>query len=210
MRICPKCKNVIDNDHAKFCKKCGCSLEPILTKEQEKTNSQFLKREKSIISRRDSDSGIILDSTSAYSSSKHNHDGIIQECYIHVDNKKNQQNSNIDKKITMDKAIKICFSKYVKFDGKASRSEYWYFWLFCFCMEIIPVIFAFIIDKEEISLSLLAVSFIYSIVSFLPMLSAAVRRLHDVGKSGVYLLVSFIPMVGGFILLYFLCEKGNE
>ena len=60
MRICPKCKNVIDNDHAKFCKKCGCRLEPILTKEQEKTNSQFLKREKSIISRRDSDSGIIL------------------------------------------------------------------------------------------------------------------------------------------------------
>ena len=84
MRICPKCKNVIDNDHAKFCKKCGCRLEPILTKEQEKTNSQFLKREKSIISRRDSDSGIILDSTSAYSSSKHNHDGIIQECYIPV------------------------------------------------------------------------------------------------------------------------------
>ena len=52
--------------------------------------------------------------------------------------------------MTMGTAIKICFSKYVKFEGKASRSEYWYFWLFCFCMEIIPAIFAFIIDKEEI------------------------------------------------------------
>ena len=28
MRSCPKCKNVIENDNAKFCKKCGCKLMP--------------------------------------------------------------------------------------------------------------------------------------------------------------------------------------
>lgn len=158
MRTCPKCKNSINNDHAKFCKKCGCKLEPIQTKE----------------------------------------------------NERNQYHSKIDKKVTMGKAIKICFSKYVKFEGKASRSEYWYFWLFSFCMGTIPVILAFIIDKEDISLSLLAVSLVYGIISFLPMLSVAIRRLHDVGKSGVYFLVSFIPLVGGLILLYFLCKKGTE
>ena len=76
-------------------------------------------------------------------------------------------------------------------------------------MGTIPFILAFLIDKDVISLSLLAVSFLYGIVSFLPMLSAAVRRLHDVGKSGAYLFVSFIPFIGGLILLYFLCKKSQ-
>lgn len=109
----------------------------------------------------------------------------------------------------MLKAIKICFSKYAKFEGKASRSEYWYFWFFSFCMWTIPFILAFVIDKDIISLSLLAVFFLYGIISFLPMLSATVRRLHDVGKSGAYMFISFIPLIGGLILLYFLCKKSQ-
>lgn len=76
-------------------------------------------------------------------------------------------------------------------------------------MDTIPFILALVIDEDVISLSLLAVSFLYSIVSFLPMLSAAVRRLHDVGKSGAYMFISFIPFIGCLILLYFLCKKSQ-
>lgn len=212
MRSCPKCKNVIENDNAKFCKKCGCKLKPIPTKEQEKIITGHLISEEPVI-RRDSDSGIILGSNTPFSSnssSKHIHDSMKQNKTIQDRNQKKQHLSSISQKMTMFNAVKTCFSKYVKFEGKASRSEYWYFWLFSFCIETIPIILAFIIDKDVISLSLLAVSFLYCIVSFLPMLSAAIRRLHDVGKSGAYFFVSFIPFVGGLILLYFLCQKGNE
>lgn len=209
MRSCPKCKNVIENDNAKFCKKCGCKLKPIPTKEQEKIITGHLIPEESAI-RRDSDSGIILGSNMPSSSSKHILDCMKQNKSIQDYKQKKQHLSGIAQKMTMFNAVKTCFSKYVKFEGKASRSEYWYFWLFSFCIETIPIILAFIIDKDVISLSLLAVSFLYCIVSFLPMLSAAIRRLHDVGKSGAYFFVSFIPFVGGLILLYFLCQKGNE
>lgn len=209
MRSCPKCKNVIENDNAKFCKKCGCKLKPISTKEQEKIIIGHLVPEESAI-RRDSDSGIILGSNMPLSSSKHTHDSQKQNQYTQDSNQKKPQHSSVAKKMTMFNAVKTCFSKYVKFEGKASRSEYWYFWLFCFCIETIPIILAFIIDKDVISLSLLAVSFLYCIVSFLPMLSAAIRRLHDIGKSGAYFFISFIPFVGGLILLDFLCQKGNE
>lgn len=212
MRSCPKCKNVIENDNAKFCKKCGCELKPIPTKEQEKIITEYLIPEEPVI-RRDSDSGIILGPNTPFSSSssrKHIHDDMKQNKSIQDCNQKKQHLSSIAQKMTMFNAVKTCFSKYVKFEGKASRSEYWYFWLFCFCIETIPIILAFIIDKDVISLSLMAVSFLYCIVSFLPMLSAAIRRLHDIGKSGAYFFVSFIPFVGGLILLYFLCQKGNE
>ena len=209
MRSCPKCKNVIENVNAKFCKKCGCKLKPIPTKEQEKIITGHLISEEPVI-RRDSDSGIILGSNMPSSSSKHILDSMKQNKSIQDYKQKKQHLSGIAQKMTMFNAVKTCFSKYVKFEGKASRSEYWYFWLFSFCIETIPIILAFIIDKDVISLSLLAVSFLYCIVSFLPMLSAAIRRLHDVGKSGAYFFVSFIPFVGGLILLYFLCQKGNE
>ena len=76
-------------------------------------------------------------------------------------------------------------------------------------MGTIPFILAFLIDEDVISLSLLAVSFLYGIISLLPMLSAAVRRLHDVGKSGVYMFIAFIPLIGGLIMLYFLCKKSK-
>ena len=209
MRSCPKCKNVIENDNAKFCKKCGCKLKPISTKEQEKIITGHLIPEVSAI-RRDSDSGIILGSNMPSSSSKYNHDSMKQNQYTQNKNQKKPHLASVAQKMTIFNAVKTCFSKYVKFEGKASRSEYWYFWLFSFCIETIPIILAFIIDKDVISLPLLAVSFLYCIVSFLPMLSVAIRRLHDIGKSGAYFFVSFIPFVGGLILLYFLCQKGNE
>ena len=212
MRSCPKCKNVIENDNAKFCKKCGCKLMPSSAKEQEKIITGHLIPEEPAI-RRDSDSGIILGSNTPFSSSslnKHINDSMKQNKSVQDCNQKKQHLSSIAQKMTMFSAVKTCFSKYVKFEGKASRSEYWYFWLFCFCIETIPIILAFIIDKDVISLPLLAVSFLYCIVSFLPMLSADIRRLHDIGKSGAYFFVSFIPFVGGLILLYFLCQKGNE
>lgn len=50
---------------------------------------------------------------------------------------------------------------------------------------------------------------IYSVVSFIPMLSAIVRRLHDIDKSGYWGLVFFIPVVGPFWLMYLLVQSSN-
>ena len=44
---------------------------------------------------------------------------------------------------------------------------------------------------------------------FLPSLAACVRRLHDIGKSGVFCLISLIPCVGLFILLILMCKASQ-
>jgi len=48
---------------------------------------------------------------------------------------------------------------------------------------------------------LVVVFFIYSLLVLVPGLAVAVRRLHDIGKSGWMLLIGLIPIVGGIILL---------
>ena len=209
MRTCPKCKSVIGNDKAIFCKKCGSKLAPVVDKSQEETPTANSYKSENIGCLPVSDVGVILNPDSHTTYSKHNYDGVLLGDQITQAEALRNKIESPSNEMTMLKAIKICFSKYAKFEGKASRSEYWYFCFFSFCMGTIPFILAFVIDKDVISLSLLAVSFLYSAISFLPMLSVTVRRLHDVGKSGTYIFISFIPLIGGLFLLYFLCKKSQ-
>lgn len=209
MRTCPKCKSVISNDKAIFCKKCGSRLVPIAHISQEKNATAKSCNSENKDSSSVLNVGVNLATDVHTTSNNHNCDGVLLGGEITQAEKLSKQIESPTNDMTLLKAIKICFSKYAKFEGKASISEYWYFWFFSFCMGTIPFILAFVIDKDFISLSLLAVSFLYGIISFLPMLSAAVRRLHDVGKSGAYMFISFIPFVGGLVLLYFLCKKSQ-
>lgn len=89
-------------------------------------------------------------------------------------------------------AIKTCFNKYATFQGRASRSEYWYWCLFYFLIFILT---------EVPYIEYLAL--IAALLVVIPSISVGVRRLHDIGKSGWWYLVAFIPLIGGLILLYF-------
>lgn len=89
-------------------------------------------------------------------------------------------------------AISSCFRKYATFKGRANRSEYWFWVLFNCIMSIIPL-----------------VSWIWVFVGLLPSIAVAVRRLHDIGKSGWWYFISFIPFVG-FIWLIVLCCQESE
>ena len=86
--------------------------------------------------------------------------------------------------MTFGQSIKTCFSKYVTFSGRATRSEYWWFALLSFIVGLIPFV------------QILALLFI------LPSLAVAVRRMHDIGKSGWFVLLAFLPFIN-LIFLYF-------
>ena len=92
--------------------------------------------------------------------------------------------------MTFGQSIKTCFSKYVTFSGRATRSEYWWFALLCFIVGCIPVV------------NLL------SILLFLPALAVGVRRMHDIGKSGLFVLLALIPVVNLFYL-YLCCVESQ-
>ncbi len=95
-------------------------------------------------------------------------------------------------------SIKICFTKYVDFKGRASRPEYW--WFFLSYIVLYTVFFAIRVP---------ALAYLVALVYFLPLLAAAVRRLHDTGRSGWWYLIVLIPLVGLIILIVFLATEGN-
>ena len=92
---------------------------------------------------------------------------------------------------------KVVFENYTNFSGRARRSEYWYFAL----MNLIIAIITAIIDK---SLGLkFGTNTIYSLAVFIPGLAVAVRRLHDIGKSGKLLLLFYVIIIVLAIVMVF-------
>jgi uncharacterized membrane protein YhaH (DUF805 family) len=111
-------------------------------------------------------------------------------------------------------AVKTCFSKYVTFSGRASRPEYWWFFLFGILGSVIAglldgVLFGAATVQTEVtdtSVSATAVSTgpiasIFSLAILLPQLSVGWRRMHDTGRSGLYLFYPLLVMIGIGIFL---------
>jgi len=111
---------------------------------------------------------------------------------------------------------KVVFENYANFSGRARRSEYWYFALCNFLISMIlyiPLIATGALSgNEEPDTSFFlfcGLLVLYSLAIMIPSLAVAVRRLHDIGKSGWYYLVSLIPLVGGIILLVWFFTEGD-
>jgi uncharacterized membrane protein YhaH (DUF805 family) len=97
-------------------------------------------------------------------------------------------------------AIKSGFSNYVNFSDRATRSEYWYWFLFTF----ICAIATYIID---LGTGVPITNPLFSLATLLPGLAVAVRRLHDLDSSGWWILLFLIPLVGAIILIVWFCTK---
>ena len=97
-------------------------------------------------------------------------------------------------------AIKLYFKNYVNFRGRSTRSEYWFGYLFVFivgiCVSTLTSIINMAMGTDGIWITRI-ISFAETAVFFLPNLSAQVRRLHDIGKSGWWVLGSALIAIGG-------------
>ncbi|MFN8367026.1 MAG: DUF805 domain-containing protein [Candidatus Kapaibacterium sp.] len=77
---------------------------------------------------------------------------------------------------------------YANFEGRASRSEYWFFVLFNIIVSIVLGIIGGMIEMNWISS-------IYSLAVLVPSIAVGVRRMHDVGKSGWFLLIPIYNLI---------------
>src|SRR5438105_1672321 len=107
--------------------------------------------------------------------------------------------------MSFSESVRTCLRKYADFNGRASRPEYWWFFLFSFVTFFVSDMVA--VAAKAPALAVLPFLFLFGL--FLPLLSAAVRRLHDTRRSGWYYLMGLVPYVGGIVLLVFLAGKGN-
>ena len=90
--------------------------------------------------------------------------------------------------MTFTESVESCFSKYVTFSGRASRSEYWWFYL-----AYILACFAGGFTDGLLGTSF--ISLIAYLVMLLPCLAVGVRRMHDTGHSGWWLIVPIANIV---------------
>ena len=118
------------------------------------------------------------------------------------------------------------FKNYSNFSGRIRRSEYWFFLLVVNIVTFILLLFFVLFETKTIYkysydyydryskrrynyegiLAFVILLGIYVPFITLPTLSASVRRLHDIGKSGCYLFIGLVPFFGTLTLLVFLCR----
>jgi uncharacterized membrane protein YhaH (DUF805 family) len=85
---------------------------------------------------------------------------------------------------------------YAQFDGRASRSEYWWFYLFTLLATAVA-------DRLSGTVGNIA-----SLVFLLPGFALIARRLHDVGRSGWWFFIAF-TIIGIPVLFYWLIKDSD-
>ena len=122
--------------------------------------------------------------------------------------------------MTFSESIRTCLAKATTWQGRAARSEYWYFVLFNFsCLFVAALIdrmlgtsFTFP-DPTTGELNSLFYGWVYVLVAlalFLPNLAVLVRRLHDTNHSGWWYWIVLVPLIGAILLLVWFCSRGTN
>ena len=113
---------------------------------------------------------------------------------------------------------------YTLFEGRASRTEFWYFMLYWSIFYIIIIAIDKALGGNFINIKTLPFSefiplaklveevgiltLIYRPLTIVPSLAVISRRLHDINKSGWWSLTCVTPLI--IILIIFLCKKSDE
>ena len=94
-------------------------------------------------------------------------------------------------------AIASCLSQYATFTGRASRPEFWWFFLF----QILISLAASMLSE--------AINGLVALGLLLPALAVGTRRLHDIGKSGWWQLI-MLTVIGLLVLIYWWVQPAVE
>ena len=121
-------------------------------------------------------------------------------------------------------AVRTCLGKYGTFSGRASRSEFWWFYLFTVIVSGIPIFLGGIFlgissgssaDGSAGGVTLLIAVLLYivgvlaSLAFLVPSIAVGCRRLHDRGTSGWLQLLLLVPCAN-IVLLIFWILAGTE
>ena len=129
-------------------------------------------------------------------------------------------------------AVASAFRRYFDFSSRSSRSEFWWFFLFCVLLYLLT--FSLTINElgqldennpedflSKALTSWFGLAFIFTLI---PSISVSVRRFHDINMSGWWyvalqiapsilaqfiFLFSFISFITLLVYLYFMCAEGG-
>ncbi|MFG1360355.1 DUF805 domain-containing protein [Xanthobacter pseudotagetidis] len=100
--------------------------------------------------------------------------------------------------MTFQESIGSCFRQYATFSGRASRSEFWWFYLFNFLVSAAAALVGYSISDTAAD----TLHGLLTLALILPNLAVGARRLHDIDRTGWWQLL-LLTIIGFFVLLYF-------
>ncbi len=106
----------------------------------------------------------------------------------------------------MGDAVRVVFAKYAVFEGRATRPEYWWFFLFTFLVTLGAYILLLI---PYLNILLILALFAWGLGLIVPTLALTVRRLRDAGLHWAWIFISLVPF-GGIALIVLLCQPGKH
>lgn len=105
--------------------------------------------------------------------------------------------------MSFQEAISSGLSRYIDFNTRSSRSEYWFWVLFVILLSIV----AGVIDNLLFGSSVLGT--LVTLGLLVPGIAVGVRRLHDIDRSGWWYLIALIPLIGALVLIYWFVQPGT-
>jgi uncharacterized membrane protein YhaH (DUF805 family) len=125
-------------------------------------------------------------------------------------------------RVSFTESVRTCIGKFATFDGRATRSEFWWFYLFVILVSAvgyIPILLLTILGASSgdgtvsgvlafLSVILWILWIVIVIALYIPFLAVGCRRLHDRGQSGWLQLLLLVPC-GGIVLLVFWVMEGT-
>ena len=112
-------------------------------------------------------------------------------------------------------AFTTAWRKSFTYGGKATRAEYWWFYLINFIaifgVYVLMVLAAanFLVDVEGLQF-VFSLLLIYVLASAFPNLSIVVRRLRDIGKKWTWIFISLVPFIGGIWFIVLMCQPSGK
>ena len=112
--------------------------------------------------------------------------------------------------VKFGEAIGIGFKNYVNFGGRATRAEYWWWFLFTNLAGLVAGFIDGLLGTGALFAGYGVAGGIFYLVVIVPSLSLGARRLHDVNRTGWWQLLFLIPLLGWIILFYWAITPSNS
>ena len=111
-------------------------------------------------------------------------------------------NKPVAPKGAMD-AYKAFWQNFATFTGRSTRSEFWWPTLFNFVISVVLSALAYYSSGFSL------INGAFGLVTLIPELALASRRLHDIGKGFGWIFINLIPLVGWIIYIVWCCKPGE-